>query len=373
MRLHWLRLCVAPYLMVMVFAAVLWPHARAEACWFRPGCLRDPLPVAGETLPANFAFVSLQRCLGASDIQFTAERDGKGRSVEFEQRQAEGELTLSDVHRRTGPLGFDVLKIRSPLEPGETLVLRYAMETEADAGAREEVEVRWPIGEERQLPTDLGKLEVRQHQEVIRVAANSSCLRYMMSSYADVSLERSEAVKPWLPLLRYELRIDDNTWIYYDALGASQDRGSWYSSLGPGNDRVVLGCEVDPHRPVINEQHIDPQAIEPGPHRVRMLGFLPTGEALSSEEIVVDMQCGPDTARSLKAQLDACAEEKTESKTSSLAAVSGDGGSCSATAPGNAKSTGAFAWLLLSVCVCRLRWSGRRAPGVARAGRALHD
>jgi hypothetical protein len=88
-----------------------------------------------------------------------------------------------------------------------------------------------------------------------------------------------------------------------------------------------------------------------------MLGILPTGEELSSEEVVVDMQCAPDSARALKAQLDACAEAKAKSTASGLAADSDKSASCSVTTPGNACGPRWLALVVLGLYLYRSRRS----------------
>ena len=327
------------------------------------------LPSEGATLPVNFTTIGIQGCLDRSSITFSVERDGASTPIEFDEEGATAEWTFMG-EKVDVPLHWTRLTLRSQLSSGDTLVLRYATEHDEDAGLRE-VEVRWPVGEEEPLPAQLGTLGVRTEQGIITVSANVSCSRAMSSSYADISLQASEEAKPWLPRIRYELRVDDVPWLFFDSLQDQHTTGSWHSSLGRGNDRVVLGCEVDPHRPVINDSYIMPQALEPGLHRVRMVGFLASGEELSSKEIVVDLQCDPDSARALKAELDALKARIVDTQSSERAAVGGDAG-CNAASVRSPRASGWRALVLAGLCLARLGRVVRRARERA-VPRALRD
>jgi hypothetical protein len=145
------------------------------------------LPSEGTTLPANHTTIGIQGCLEGSSIMLSVERDGLSRPLDFEEETARGQWTFMD-EPVTVSLHWTMLHIRAPLTAGDTLVLRYATdydETEgrelADAGLRE-VEVRWPVVEEQELPSTLGALEVRKGHGVITVSADASCSRNMDSA-----------------------------------------------------------------------------------------------------------------------------------------------------------------------------------------------
>jgi hypothetical protein len=111
--------------------------------------------------------------LVSSSIMLSVERDGMSRPLDVEEEPARGQWTFMD-EPVTVSLHWTMLHIRAPLTAGDTLVLRYATdydETEgrelADAGLRE-VEVRWPVVEEQELPSTLGALEVRKQHGAAR-------------------------------------------------------------------------------------------------------------------------------------------------------------------------------------------------------------
>jgi hypothetical protein len=350
-----LRLCVvAAWPVAGLIAALFWPASRAEACFYRPDCKPLVLPAEGATLPANYTTIAIQRCLEATSIDFSVERDGASTPVDFDEEPAKGDWRFMGMTLKV-PLRWNMLILRSQLRAGDTLVLRYLTDRVEDLGLHE-IEVRWPVVEAEELPAQLGTLDVRNIQGVVTVSANVSCLRDMTSSYADISLHASAEAKPWLPRIRYELRVDDVPWLYFDSLQDQHTTGSWHSTLGPRNDRIVLGCEVEPHMPVINDSYVAAQALEPGSHRVRMVGFLASGEELSSEEVMVDLQCAPDSARALKAELDALKASRADAqRIDEPAADSGDADAgCAAVSSGSTRASGWPAALLAVCCLARL-------------------
>lgn len=319
-------------------------------------------PAEGATLPVNHTTIGIRGCVDFSSIALSVERDGMSTPVEFEQEVPRADWTFMGESLNV-PLQWTRLDLRTPLSAADTLVLRY--ETERDGStARQEVEVRWPVGEEEELPEALGTLDVRTEHGVVRVSANVSCLRQMSSSYADVTLQPSEEAKAWLSRVRFELRVDDIPWMYYDSLGAQHTTGTWHSSLGPGKDRVVLGCEVEPHLPVIHDSYVMPKALEPGSHRVRMVGFLASGVELSSEEVIIDLQCAPDSARALKAELDAYKQSAVAAQRAGADAgscpVADSGDACTIAAVGGRSASGWFALVLAGFFLARLVLRSRK-------------
>gem|GEM_PF-5335276 len=342
--------CMAACAAAGVLVAWLLPTPRVSACTYRPSCVPIIFPSEGATLPANHTTIGIRGCVDRSSIAFSVERDGSSTPVDFEQEAPTADWTFMG-EALSVPLHWTRLNLRTPLSAADTLVLRYETERGEELGPRE-VEVRWPVGEEEQLPEELGTLDVSTHDAVITVSANVSCSRDMRSRYADVTLQPTEEARAWLPRIRYELRVDEIPWMFFDSLQDQHTTGTWHSSLGPGKDRVILGCEVDPHRPVIHDGYVMPQALEPGSHRVRMVGFLASGVELSSQEVVVDLQCAPDSARALKAELDAYKESRIGSQSSPVAADCGDEG-CTVAALGGRQASVWPALVLAGLCLTR--------------------
>jgi hypothetical protein len=311
------------------------PASPARACWFRPSCAVESRPAVDEVVPANLETLALRFCfypMLAPGITLTAKRDGESRVIEADLEEAEQAWDVSGS-TASGSLKYWMLHIRTPLTPGETLVLEYrAPGTDAYIA-----DMSWPVGDEEPRPEQLGKLDVHQDIGVVPIGHNTSCSRDILSSYADITLQPSPAAASWLGRLRYELRVDDNQpWIFYEDLSDMSDH-FWNSALGPGKERLVVGCEDYPlDLPSLLPFRMMP-ILQPGEHRVRMVGILPDGTELSSDEVTLDMPCTTTTR----------------------------GSSCSAVTPGRTQT----AWISASLLTALALWRRCSRRGNKRANR----
>jgi hypothetical protein len=342
--------------------------APARACFFKPFCAIESLPEQGKSIPANIKTLGIRLCtygMPTPSVALMVERDGKSTVIDVEVEEATQLWGYMDMREQLSrPLSFWLLHLRGSLRPGDKLVLRFRepMLDDADAGFNEG-EMSWPVGDEAAVPEQLGKLDIHQDAGAVRIAHNSSCSRKILSSYAEVALLPAADARPWLDALRYELRVDGREhWVFY---GDLSDLGKhfWTSSLGPGKDRLVVGCEAHPLSVgSLNGNRMQPVLV-PGEHRVRMVGILPDGTELSSEEVVLDMQCPPGTSGPI---FDAGVPDAGSifASNDNVQEVSPppDESSCAVQAPGHSPRQWS-AWLLLAACVL---WR-RRPAAVCRS------
>lgn len=273
--------------------------APARACSFTPFCAIESLPAEGKAIPANITALGLRLCTYGQptpSIALHAERDGESRIIDVEIAEAKQPWEHAGEQRSSG-LKFWMLHIRGSLQRGDKLVLHFRepMRDDTDAGFNEG-EMSWPVVDEAPVPEQLGKLAIHQNTGEVRIGHNTSCSRKIVSSYADIALLPAADALPWLAALRYELRVDGSgQWVFYEHL-SDVGKHFWTSVLGPGKDRLVVGCEAHPLSVGWLNGYRDQPVLVPGEHRVRMVGMLPDGTELSSEEVVLDMQCPPGTS-----------------------------------------------------------------------------
>jgi hypothetical protein len=276
--------------LALSLACALIEAEPARACFFKPSCAIESLPAEGKVIPANIKALGLRLCtygMPTPSIALHAERDGESAMIDVEIEEATQSWEQAGEQRSSG-LKFWMLHLRGSLQPGDKLVLSFR-EPMRD-------EMSWPVVAEAPVPEQLGKLAIHQDTGVIRIGHNTSCSREIVSSYVDLALLPAADAPPWLDALRYELRVDGSGhWVFYEGL-PDVNKYFWTSVLGPGKDRLVVGCEAHPLSVGPLNGYRDQPVLVPGEHRVRMVGILPDGTELSSEEVVLDMQCPPGTS-----------------------------------------------------------------------------
>lgn len=350
---------------VLLLAAVLAP-APVSACFFRPACNIETLPVAGTVLPANVETLALRTCvygMPSPALVLSAERDGRLMTIDIEVEEATHTWSWMG-EPVTGPLDYWMLHIRSPLRPGDKLILHYRAPLEDDAGVAE-LELSWQVGEERALPESLGTLDVQQDVGIVTIGHNTSCSRKILSSYADVALQPAADAKAWLDGLRYELRVDgDEPWVFYDSLPGMGNH-FWNSALGPGKDRLVVGCEAHPLSVASLSAYRRMPVLVPGEHRVRMVGVLPNGRELSSEEVVLDMTCPPGSSGPIfdAGVMDAGGLFSENDNFQEEARAAEPDASCSVLTPGHAHRS----WIVLLLMAAIVSWRKLSGRGAARS------
>jgi hypothetical protein len=346
--------------------APFWP-AAAGACSFIPTAQHSTvLPNDGGHLPANVSALIWR----PSDNDFTGlapklqsvDSDGTKHDLDFDLVAEERSTALpadpqsTTVMRVTVKTGLWIVRIRTPLRAGTQLIFCWEDLMRAQQ-PRVHAEVRLTVGEAAPLPDTLGALAIQTALGTVVVGSRGGeCARQVDASYADIDLRLSQAAKPYADLLRYELRLDgDEPWQYIDSIISPTEPRLGSSSLGPEKDRVVVSCTGVPLLGLPLSAYRTPPTLEPGTHRVRMVGVLPDGSELSSQEVEVDLPC-PN--RLLEAQQAAAgAGAPAQLPQARPAAHAAGGGSCSAL-PGQPRARAAA--LASSVALVWLGLLGRR-------------
>jgi hypothetical protein len=188
--------------------------------------------------------------------------------------------------------GLRLVHIAADLKPGTQIIFSFIAPEDASKGKR--TKVRLKVVADAPRPKTLGVLDAKTETGKIEAGSGdpSECIRTLLARYADVSLRMSAEAKPYAELLRYELRIDGNRyWRFSDSAVSPTSERLGASSVGLAKDRVVVSCELSPYLPPVLPGLRYPPALEPGKHQVRMIGSLPDGSELSTNEITVDLSC----------------------------------------------------------------------------------
>ncbi|HEX6242991.1 MAG TPA: hypothetical protein VFZ61_18890 [Polyangiales bacterium] len=177
-----------------------------------------------------------------------------------------------------------------PVEPGTQLELEWSRACETLAQGPQDpplrVRVHARVTAASPLPSSLGHLRAHHQTGAIAVPRGGSCSDMIQASYWDLEIELSAEAEPYRDLLSYELRVDGQLAdSYRDAQGWAQTIHYGGSSLGRGTDRVYMLCNVGSNYA---------GNIGVGIHRVTMVGRLPDGTRLESDEVEVgNAPCGP--------------------------------------------------------------------------------
>jgi hypothetical protein len=229
------------------------------------------------------------------------------------------------------------VRIQAALTPGSKLIFGWQDLKNADQ-PRVRTEVTISITDVAPLPASLGELDVSTMLGLtVAGSSGGECQRQLQASYADVDLRLSPEATPYADALRYELRVDgDQPWQFKDTIVAPSEPRLGSSSLGPKKDRVIVSCESDPYLAPGLSAYRSAPTLEPGSHRVRMVGVLPDTTEISSAEVVIDLSCGADAGAAASGH-DAGATAtdaatRDASAKSDRAAASGGGG-CTVVAP----------------------------------------
>lgn len=179
-----------------------------------------------------------------------------------------------------------------------------------------------------------------------------------------MSLDLAEDARPFEAMLRYELRIDDErSWTYDDGEQTEQRIGT--SSLGAGQDIVYVGCHGEIQSELNGAAAGGPpefekratewlQFLEPGVHRVQMIGLLPDGRKLESNTLLVDLQCSGEGAEPREVE----PAVETETAMNMNMSSSTTNSSCSVANAGASNTSGSaslLTWMLSCLALCATR------------------
>lgn len=256
---------------------------------------------------------------------------------------------------------IDQYRVVEPLESGSELsFVRCAHVDDAGEEVPDETVLTYRIGKEAALPDSLGVITAKQEVGKLRIRDAGRCYVDLdAASFARVSLDLAEDARPFEAMLRYELRVDDErSWTYDDGEQSEGRMGT--SSLGAGQDIVYVGCHGEIQSelkgaaaggpPELEKRLTDwLQFLEPGEHRVQMIGLLPDGRKLASNTLLVDLQCSGQGAE--PREVASAVETEIAPLTSSNTTTS----SCSVANVGTRSSASLLTLLLLLLCASRRR------------------
>ena len=336
---------------VLVLVCSLHTPAKAHACEVVSTCKGGVRPDAETPWPANWSMMAWKPCIGDPSTipPRLSVRTASGEifevTTDLSRPMVSSESPLSGIAGIvTWSLDFWMIRIHSQLRPGDTLLLSYEGTSGTDAEPQR-VELSWPVVEPVELPERLGVLDAEVITGMTRGSSRAGeCARELLASYADVTLELSDAARPFESMLRYELRIDgDQPWIYFTDLAMAYSEPFGSGGLGRGHDRVIVSCEDTAYEPALLPGLRFPPKLEPGKHRVRMVGLLPDGTELSSDEVELEFSCPKQTSERAGAATSATPAEPEPAA---------DGGGC---ALAGTRPTPADAMLLLLALAALLR------------------
>lgn len=285
---------------VMMCVASIWlvPNS-STACW---RAVRNPpleLPADGSELPANMV-QWLFRASGSNEVfkLWATAPDGETKEIPFQ-------CANIDALSNPRPHIISLQECRAT----EQLTIGTELRFERQAGVKpdgemfeQETSLTYTIGRAVDEPERLGTITAEQQIGTLRIADAGRCyIDLQDASYATISLDLAQDARPVEPMLRYELRIDgERSWTYDD--GEQNETRLWTSSRGAGKDVVYLACHgeitselfgtVDSLPSELREKVIAwRQVLEPGEHRVEMIGRLPDGRELTSNALIIDLHC----------------------------------------------------------------------------------
>jgi hypothetical protein len=248
------------------------------------------LPAEGQALPAN---------LGGIVWRAPHRRDAMAVTpITLHAVSSDGVMTELTFERvPTG--GNTFLRVVESLTPDTELVLGFEQE---ECGSRPQGQrtIAVNVTQTRALPESLGRLNAQEAAGWITVPGRGGlCAQELKASYVDLTLEVSKDAEAFEPSLRYELRVDDEdapAVFYKDVTKDYVMERIGESSLGRGRDRLYTTCPRDPSLEASGSEatHHPSRALAPGPHRVRMIGIVPDGNELTTEELEIELDCPED-------------------------------------------------------------------------------
>jgi|GEM_PF-4505555 len=333
-------------------AAVSLAPDRVVACWRAVRSPGPELPFDNSLLPANV--VQWLWHSGHDDAYKVLVTAPNGETSEVSvERTALDPLTSP----RPVIVGIDQFRVIEPLESGSELSFVRCAHVDADGEeVGDETLLTYKIGKEAELPASLGVIAATQEVGTLRIRDAGRCYVDLKgASFARVSLDLAEDARPFEAMLRYELRVDDErSWTYDDGEQNEQRMGT--SSLGAGEDIVYVGCHGEiPSElkgaaaggpPELEKRLTDwLQFLEPGEHRVQMIGLLPDGRKLASNTLRLDLQCSGQGAQ----------PHEVETETALNMSRSTTSSSCSVTTVGTRSRAGLLTLMLSCFALCAAR------------------
>lgn len=264
--------------------------------------------------------------------------------------EADGRRTLLELVRRDVG-GVEAVSAARPEPPGTLLELEWSQACPAlDQAATvpsARVRRRAQVTAARALPSTLGRLRAERREGAISVPRAGSCSELVETPYWDLGVELSSDAEPYRDQLSYTLRIDGKpAESYRDAQGGVVTWHFGGNSLGRGVDRVYRLCDV-----------VDtyPGNLISGTHRASMVGRLPDGTELESDEVEVGY--GTCEAAAADAGPSTSSNDAGSEAADPTAQASGDDGCSLRTSPRLAP-LGGWAMLILGLALTSRRRRG---------------
>jgi len=185
--------------------------------------------------------------------------------------------------------GLRLIQPQQPLAAGSELVFEYD-DCELDPsglGPRQLASARVSIAAAAPPPKSLGKLVAElEHGEATDFDQGTACAFAIDAAWAELSVDLTDEAVPYQDVLRFELHVDGQpVQPYNDSRYPGMPRPLGGGVLGRGRDRIVAAC--DPA-----ERERGRHTVQLGRHRVQMVGVLPDGTRLTSDELTLDLDCG---------------------------------------------------------------------------------
>jgi hypothetical protein len=150
------------------------------------------------------------------------------------------------------------------------------------------------------VPALLGTLDHTVQSGYLHIADSSaSCTHPYYARYVDVELNANAELTAFGDVVSYSMLVDGQRFgsdeVIYDDQDEYDDdvvpRTLAAGPLGVGRERVFALCDDGNGRWPGQGGDIEGEGVEPGPHRIQMLGLLPDGTRILSDEIEVDLSC----------------------------------------------------------------------------------
>lgn len=324
--------------LTLTAAALLSPEPAA-ACSGNP-CFGPRLEPPGGEVPEDFLILTFWP---ARDARI--ERDGPPQPQLYAIDSDTGARTALAIDLEELSAGRFSVRPQQPVAAGTRLV--FEAETVActdDPALHSEILVT----EQRDVPAALGKLHVDVKRSALRVATISgSCDVVIDAVYADIEVDLSDEAKPFADILRYELRLDGKSHLSFaDSLIAS-------SVMPRGHDRVYAQCPDSDYAGPLTDA-----AATLGKHRLRVVGSLPDGTTVASEEVTIELKCkGPPV------EIDAGSDDMGPLKPGGTSSQGVDAGGCAAVRSHGSHAPVAAWSLAFSVAAALWRTRRRRSAG----------
>jgi hypothetical protein len=246
---------------------------------FRPGPDREPERPG--SLPSNAVMLLWRPPRGSAGRPFPPEVPRLFLVESGARRMLSYEITERD--------GLRLIQPQQPLAAGSELVFEYD-DCELDPsglGPRQLASARVSIAAAAPPPKSLGKLVAElEHGEAADFDQKTACEFGIDAAWTELSVDLTDEAVPYQDVLRFELHVDDQPVQPYDDWsypGAPRPLGG--GVLGRGRDRIVAACDRA-------ERERGRHAVQLGRHRVQMVGVLPDGTRLTSDELTLDLECG---------------------------------------------------------------------------------